>query len=131
MSHTEEFSEFLICEHLPPIAFKFPLLHSSSSDGNNDIEMVDDWVLKRKMSITALSDWSLSVLFSVVDMDTLLKVLHLLILETPTIIVGSKTGSIASVVLGLAHLLGPLVWVGPFIPMLPASMGELLDAPGE
>lgn len=45
------------------------------------------------------------------------------------IVVSENMGLLSSVVLALAALVRPLLWVHPLVPVMPMDMGELLSAP--
>jgi len=125
----EEFKEFRVCEHLPTIAYKFPPLFSKLFSSRHPPSSVSDWTQNRLISLNQTSPWSLPVLFSTIPMHAMLKILHLLLIETPTVLISSKVGVASSAVLGLAKLLEPLVWCGPMLPVLPKSLGEVVESP--
>lgn len=117
-----EYQEFSVCEHLPPVAFKFPeslLLRNKESN----------WIESRKNSIKATSKWALPCLFSMLSLEKIIKVVSLALNEQSVIVVSAKYGVCSSAVLGLAYLLRPLFWCCPIIPILPSSMSTMLAAP--
>ena len=79
--------------------------------------------------LASLSDWCLPALFSWVPPDILAWLLGLLLLETKVLVVGTESGLVSSVVLGLLTLIRPLDWVSPVIPMLPVRLLEFIESP--
>jgi DENN (AEX-3) domain len=45
------------------------------------------------------------------------------------IVVSKRPGLLSATVLALASLLRPLLWVGLHVPLLPAAMWDVIDAP--
>jgi hypothetical protein len=76
-----------------------------------------------------LQDFTQLVIFSSFPPELLAKVIQLLLSETSIIIYGENAGKVTSVASGLASLVSPFKWEGVFIPLLPPSAREVLQAP--
>ncbi|KAF0695705.1 Aste57867_13490 [Aphanomyces stellatus] len=80
-------------------------------------------------STILLLHWALPVLLKSLTFDVLLTTLAALLLETKLLVVCDDTELLTATVLGLVSLLSPLVWTGPLIAVLPATLLEYLEAP--
>ena len=74
-------------------------------------------------------DFSLRPLLSLLDVDNVLAVFECLLAEAKVCLVSRHLSLLAPVATGLVSLLFPFEWQGAFIPVMPASMIEVLDAP--
>lgn len=74
-------------------------------------------------------DFSYRPLFTFLSVDTILTLFTCLCLEMTIAVCGSNLAVLTPVQEALLSLLFPFVWQGCYVPILPAHMIELLDAP--
>ena len=74
-------------------------------------------------------DFSLRPLLSLLDVDLVLIIFECLLAEAKICLVSRHLSLLTPVAAGLVALLFPFEWQGAFIPVMPASMIEVLDAP--
>ncbi|CAM9491829.1 unnamed protein product, partial [Scytosiphon promiscuus] len=79
--------------------------------------------------IDAVAAWALPATLSLIPVDVLVAVLGALMCEYQVIVVSEDLGLLSSVVLALAALIRPLLWVHPLVPVMPMGMAEVLSAP--
>ena len=96
------------------------------------INVADTTIVLRRPPVNKLpqiGDYCLEILFSRLSVDKVVLIWRLLLLEVK-IIAGSKTRSVLTPCLdALLKLLFPFFWAGIFIPVLPPSLNDVLDAP--
>jgi hypothetical protein len=73
----------------------------------------------------------MGVLVSVLPAAVVVRILYLLLQEQSIIICGPNSGAglVSAVATACLHLLKPLTWAGIFVPVLPQSAAEILQAP--
>lgn len=78
---------------------------------------------------TTLQQWTAATLFSTLPANVIVQLLSMLLLEKSLIISGSDVGLVTAIGTALTHLLSPFQWEGVFVPILPFSALEVLEAP--
>lgn len=76
-----------------------------------------------------ISDWAMGSLTRALSLNNLLLILGAAMLERPVVFASQHLGVLSNSVMSLIPMLRPLVWQGLFVPLLPARMHDLLDAP--
>lgn len=76
-----------------------------------------------------VASWCCPVAWYRASGETLAQVVEALLLESKVVVVDANLAVLSSAALSLLPLLWPLAWVGPVIPVLPASLEDLLHAP--
>lgn len=79
--------------------------------------------------VSSLADWCVACLLRVLSTDNIIKFFNAMVLEHRIVLISSNLGILSAVALSLIPLLRPLIWQGAFIPILPQSMLDILDAP--
>lgn len=79
--------------------------------------------------VSSLADWCIACLLRVLSADNIVKFFNAIVLEHRIVLISSNLGILSAVGLSLIPLLRPLIWQGAFIPILPDSMLDILDAP--
>lgn len=77
---------------------------------------------------TLLGQWCSPVVMALPS-DMLVMLVTALVLEYRVVVQSEHLGTLSSFVLGLIPLLKPFIWQGSFVPILPSSMAEALEAP--
>lgn len=77
----------------------------------------------------ALDEWTAAALFGLLPAAVVVRLQSLLLLERSLVVCGSDAGLVSTVCTGLALLLRPFAWEGCFVPLLPSSALEVLEAP--
>jgi len=73
--------------------------------------------------------FSLRPLFSLLSLENIIAVFECLLVEAKVALISSKYSLLTPVASGLLALLFPFEWQGAFIPIMPATMIDVLDAP--
>ncbi|EQC39951.1 hypothetical protein, variant [Saprolegnia diclina VS20] len=76
-----------------------------------------------------LADFSLRSLFQVLDMNNVLTVVACLLLEQKVALCSKHLALLTPIAETLLTLLFPLAWQGAYIPVLPSSLLDVIDAP--
>lgn len=76
-----------------------------------------------------MQEFVLAVLFAVVPHSLLTEIMNHLLLEKSLLVCGKLAPLVSVVTTAVPYLLSPLEWDGVFIPLLPASAVEVLQAP--
>ncbi|KDO16772.1 hypothetical protein SPRG_17723 [Saprolegnia parasitica CBS 223.65] len=76
-----------------------------------------------------LADFSLRSLFQVLDMNNVLTVVSCLLLEQKVALCSKHLALLTPIAETLLTLLFPLAWQGAYIPVLPSSLLDVIDAP--
>ncbi|KAF2072012.1 hypothetical protein CYY_006675 [Polysphondylium violaceum] len=76
-----------------------------------------------------IADWSFYTTFQSMSIEDILKVYSWVLLERQVFIISKQMGNISSFVFSFISLLKPFVWQCCFIPVLPDSLLESIDAP--
>jgi hypothetical protein len=71
----------------------------------------------------------LSALFARVPAAVIKDIMNHLLLERSVVVCGSSASMVSVVAAALVHLIAPLKWEGVFVPLLPISASEVLQAP--
>lgn len=79
--------------------------------------------------VGSLADWCVACLLRVLSADNIVKFFNAIVLEHRIVLISSNLGILSAVGLSLIPLLRPLIWQGAFIPILPDTMLDILDAP--
>lgn len=79
--------------------------------------------------VSSLADWCVACLLRVLSHDNIIKFFNAIVLEHRIVLICSNLGVLSAVGLSLIPLLRPLIWQGAFIPILPDTMLDILDAP--
>ena len=87
------------------------------------------WTAGEYAAVAATVDWALPRLLRQLPVHTLLRALAGVLCEMQVVVISSHPAAGAAAVLGLAALARPLLWVGPLVPVLPAALHSLLEAP--
>ncbi|ELR25289.1 DENN (AEX3) domain containing protein [Acanthamoeba castellanii str. Neff] len=82
----------------------------------------------------AIAEWCLPSLLRLVSLEHFTILLRALVLEFKVVVISKNLGILANVVyasptLSVIALLRPLMWQGPFIPILPSNMDECVESP--
>jgi len=79
--------------------------------------------------VSSLADWCVACLLRVLSFENIIKFFNAIVLEHRIVLICSNLGILSAVALSLIPLLRPLIWQGAFIPILPNTMLDILDAP--
>lgn len=79
--------------------------------------------------VSSLADWCVACLLRVLSADNIIKFFNAIVLEHRIVLICANLGILSAVGLSLIPLLRPLIWQGAFIPILPDTMLDILDAP--
>jgi hypothetical protein len=79
--------------------------------------------------VSSLADWCVACLMRVLSFENIIKFFNAIVLEHRIALICSNLGILSAVGLSLIPLLRPLIWQGAFIPILPNTMLDVLDAP--
>mmetsp|Transcript_46912 Transcript_46912/g.92847 ORF Transcript_46912/g.92847 Transcript_46912/m.92847 type:complete len:486 (+) Transcript_46912:209-1666(+) len=87
--------------------------------------------IEAPLSAATLEDWTLGVLFSVVPLQVVARVVHLLLCEGKVVVEASDAGVVSAVATALPFLVEPLAWECVHIPIKPSSLPavDLLQCP--
>jgi hypothetical protein len=78
---------------------------------------------------TSLNDWCIACTFRLLPLDTIVALFSAVMMEHRILLVCRNLGILSAIALSLLPMLRPFVWQGVFIPILPNSMLDVLDAP--
>jgi hypothetical protein len=73
--------------------------------------------------------WALNALFRILPLDIILDVLGLVLLEKPIAVLGQDFSLVSAIASSLMPLIAPFTFSGGFIPILPVSCIDILEAP--
>ncbi|KYQ93069.1 putative GTPase activating protein (GAP) [Tieghemostelium lacteum] len=76
-----------------------------------------------------IADWSIYTAFQVLSIENILSLFSWVLLERQVLVVSKYLGNVSSVLFSLISLLKPFTWQCCFIPVLPETLLESLDAP--
>lgn len=76
-----------------------------------------------------IDECSLAILLAVVPVPTIVRMLGLLLLERSLIVLGNDMGVVSAIATAAKCLLSPFPWEGIFVPSLPPSAAEVMEAP--
>jgi len=76
-----------------------------------------------------IAGWCLACIFRMLTLDNILLIFAAALTEKQIVFVCENLGVLSATVLSLIPLLRPYVWQGPFIPILPETLYECLQAP--
>jgi len=76
-----------------------------------------------------IAEWGIPTLFHKLSLHNIITLLTAILIEKQTIIVCNNLGYLSAVTLSLLPLLRPYVYQGVFVPILPATWTEYLQAP--
>jgi hypothetical protein len=79
--------------------------------------------------VSSLADWCVACLMRVLSFENIIKFFNAIVMEHRIVFICSNLGILSAVGLSLIPLLRPLIWQGAFIPILPNTMLDILDAP--
>jgi hypothetical protein len=79
--------------------------------------------------VSSLADWCVACLLRVLSFENIIKFFNAIVMEHRIVLICSNLGVLSAVALSLIPLLRPLIWQGAFIPILPNTMLDILDAP--
>lgn len=85
--------------------------------------------LRVESRTTALEEWTCATLFCILPSKVIVQVMSMLLLEKSLIICGSDTGLVTAIGTAFTQLLRPFFWEGVFVPILPTSALEVIEAP--
>ena len=85
--------------------------------------------LRVESRTTALEEWTCATLFCILPPKVIVQVMSMLLLEKSLIICGSDTGLVTAIGTAFTQLLRPFFWEGVFVPILPTSALEVIEAP--
>ena len=80
-------------------------------------------------NLMLISDFAIPLLFEILPITIILDIFEAILIETSVIVTSSKPSYFTAVCFGFLCLLHPLSWQGVFLPIVPESHLELLDAP--
>lgn len=75
------------------------------------------------------SAWFCPCVFSIFDLENFYLIWSALLLEKSVVFISSNLTLLSSVMLGFKSLLAPFSWCHVMIPILPAALVDILDAP--
>jgi len=84
---------------------------------------------KVESQITTLQEWTCGILFCSIPADVIIQLLSYLLQEVSLIVYGIDPGLVTSISTALLFLLKPFAWEGIFVPLMPSSAREIMDAP--
>jgi len=87
------------------------------------------WTAAEYAAVDATAHWAVPRLLRLLPLHTLLRALAGALCEMQVVVISRDPARGAAAVLGLAALARPLLWVGPLVPVLPAQLHALLEAP--
>eukprot|EP01132_Coremiostelium_polycephalum_P000848 gene848-1057_t len=76
-----------------------------------------------------IGDWSLFTAFQLLSIDDILNIFTWLLTERSLFVCSKHLGNVSSIIFSFISLLKPFIWQCCFIPVLPDSLLESLDAP--
>lgn len=74
-------------------------------------------------------EWGVASLLLSLGGESLLRLIHLLLLERSVMLIGEDGGKVSACACALVSLLKPFTWAGTFVPLLPDDMTEFVMSP--
>jgi len=75
------------------------------------------------------ADWGVATLLQLIEADSLLTILQLILIERSILILGECSGIVTSCTCALLELIRPYKWASNFMPILPKDMIEFVNSP--
>jgi len=85
--------------------------------------------LRIEARATSHTEWTCAALFCTLPAPVVVQILSLLLLEKSLIVCGSDLGLVSAIGTAFTLLLKPFSWQGVFVPILPLTALEVLEAP--
>jgi hypothetical protein len=80
-------------------------------------------------AVNGAEDWMTATLFSVLPAEAVMQVLSVILMERSVVLYSSDAGLVTTIARALLGLMAPFTFAGAFVPLLPPTAREIMQAP--